>query len=162
MDKFSIQSGDNKYKLDCLWEIYRRRDAAFRYACFFCGGMLLYLTIMGVLQFNFMLAGRYPNLPPIAPVTFFVVPLVFIPAFFALLMKPAGTVLTILVFMVFTALYFLDKIYMLIPFTVAGAVFYLRQNAVFEGYFVLAEEEGFPEFSDFTFERKTDGVENDN
>jgi hypothetical protein len=152
MDKFSIQSGDNKYKLEVLNEIYRRRDAAFRFACFFCGGMLLYLTIMGMLQINFMLARRYPDLPPIAPVTFIIVPLVFIPALFALFMKPAGVVFTVVVFLIFSAIYFLEGFYILLPFTLFGAFVYLRQNAVFDAFAVIAEEDGFPEFSDFTFE----------
>jgi hypothetical protein len=154
MDKFSIQAGDNKYKLEVLNEVYRRRDGAFRFACLFCGGMLLYLTIMGMLQLNFTLARRFPDLPPVAPITFFIVPSVFIPALFALMMKPAGVVLTVVVFLIFSAIYFLEGFYILLPFTLFGAFVYLRQNAVFDAYADLSEEDGFPEFSDFSFEHK--------
>jgi hypothetical protein len=154
MDDFSIKAGDNKYKHEVLTEIYRRRDLAFRYSCFFCFGMLLYLSIMGILQFIFFLAGRNPGLPPFGTSTLLVAPLVFIPAIVSLFMKPQGIVITIVVFLIFSAIYFLRGYYIFLPFTLAGAFVYLQQSAVCDAYACISKLDGFPEFSDFTFEHK--------
>jgi hypothetical protein len=158
LDTFSVLSGDNKYKLEVLSEIYSRRDFAFRYACIYCAAMLVYCMVVGFLAFNMTLARRGIYFEAIVPqvgfATILPIFLVFIPAVGADFMKQAGVLLTVLVFMIFTGVYIVMGYYIFVPFTLFGAYVFLRQNAVLDLYAVLAEEDGFPEFSDFTFEHK--------
>jgi hypothetical protein len=158
MDRFSVLAADNKYKLEVLTEIYRRRDAAFRYACFFCLGMMAYCMVIGMLSFNMLLVNKTVYFSQTVPIVDFYtlapIALVFIPALFSDFMKQGGVLIAIIVFIIFTALYILKSYYVFIPFTVAGAVIYLRQNAVLDIYAVLENEDGFPQFSDFSFEHK--------
>jgi hypothetical protein len=155
MDRFSVLTADNKYKLEVLNEVYKRRDLAFRYACLFSLGMLIYCMVSGLLSFNLLLANKtfafYYYLPRVDIFIIAPILLVFFPALFALMMKQAGVLFTIIVFMIFTGIYILQGYYIFVPFTAIGAVIFLRQNAVLDIYEVLSEEEGFPDFSDFTF-----------
>jgi hypothetical protein len=159
LDRFSVISGDNKYKLEVLTEINKRRDFAFRYACLFCLGMLVYCMVMGFLSFNMLLTNRYywvvNHLPGVGFAVLAPIALVFIPAPAAVMMKQYGVLFVILIFMIFTALYIIWGYYFFIPFTVFGAYAYMRQNSVIDIYEALSEEDGFPDFSDFTFEHKT-------
>jgi hypothetical protein len=156
LDRFSVLSGDNKYKLEVLTEIHKRRDLAFRFACIFCVALLVYSMVMGLFSFNMLLANRrywYSGyLPPVGLAVLLPVPLVFIPALSAALMKQTGTLAVIIVFMGISAYYIIYGYYYFVPFTVFGAIVYLRQNAVIDIYEALSLEDGFPEFSDFTFE----------
>jgi hypothetical protein len=158
LDTFSVLSGDNKYKLEVLTEIYKRRDFAFRYACIYCVAMLVYCAVVGFLAFNMMMAKQSISFHSYFPQVDFsmILPifLVFFPALSADFMKQSGVLITILVFMIFTGVYILMHYYIFVPFTVFGAYVFLRQNAVLDIYAALSEEDGFPEFSDFTFEHK--------
>jgi hypothetical protein len=156
LDRFSVLTGDNKYKLEVLTEVYKRRDFAFRFACFFCVGLLVYSMVMGLLSFNMLLANRrvwyLSYLPPVGLAVLLPIVPVFIPSLSAVLMKQTGTLAVIIVFMGLTAYYIIYEFYLLVPFSVFGAIVYLRQNAVIDIYEALSEEDGFPEFSDFSFE----------
>jgi hypothetical protein len=158
LDTFSVMAGDNKYKLEVLSEIYRRRDTAFRYACIYCVAMLVYCMAVGFLSFNMMLVYHSfyfrAFVPQVGFATILPIFLVFFPGLAADFMKQAGVLITTLVFMIFTGVYIVMGYYIFIPFTVIGAYLFLRQNEVLDIYAVLSEEDGFPDFSDFTFEHK--------
>jgi hypothetical protein len=159
LDTFSVLSGDNKYKLEVLTEVYRRRDFAFRYACIYCAAMLIYCAVVGFLAFNMMMAKQMlyfrAYVPQVGFSTILPIFLVFFPAVAADFMKQSAVLLTTLVFLIFTGVYILMGYYIFVPFTAFGAYVFLRQNAVLDIYAALSEEDGFPEFSDFTFEHKS-------
>lgn len=137
-------------KQECMSEIDKRRQTAWKYSLFFCGGIMLYLMVYSIISAMYTLSAV--KLLPSPGTLLFLVPLiVFVPSFFAHSMHGGSIVLT-------AAAYMLAGLYVIVtgsfvnawtaPFAFAGAVIYFILSRTCDMYYALEKEEGFPEFCD--------------
>lgn len=137
-------------KQECMSEIDRRRQTAWKYSLFFCGGIMLYLMVYSIVSAMYTLSVM-KLLPSPGTLLFFVPLIVFVPSFFAHSMHGGSIVLTAVAYM-------LVGLYVIVtgsfvnawtaPFAFAGAVVYFILSRTCDMYYALEKEEGFPEFCD--------------
>lgn len=135
-------------KQDCMTEINKRREQAWKFSVFFCLGVMAFIMVYYLFSTVYTL--RFRGLLPNVSIVLFITPVfVFVPSFFAHFMNGKCVMWAFFAYVIsgFAAIITSSFINAWItPFALAGAVLYVRLSHCCDMYNALSKEEGFPEF----------------
>lgn len=135
-------------KRACMSEIERKRKTAWKYSCFFCLGLMIYICCYDLLSVMYSIKVM-EKVVQLNLFTYLIPVIIIVPSIFAHSMNGKWIVTVILAYM-FSAFGVIVTgewaNYAAAPFLIAGAVMYYRVSACCEMYNVLSKQEGFPEF----------------
>ena len=135
-------------KQDCMTEINKRREQAWKFSVFFCLGVMAFIMVYYLFSTVYTL--RFRGLLPNVSIVLFITPVfVFVPSFFAHFMNGKCVMWAFFAYVIsgFAAIITSSFINAWItPFALAGAVLYVRLSHCCDMYNSLSKEEGFPEF----------------
>lgn len=135
-------------KQDCMAEIDKRREQAWKFSVFFCLGVMAFIMVYYLFSTVYTL--RFRGLLPNVSIVLFITPVfVFVPSFFAHFMNGKCVMWAFFAYVIsgFAAIITSSFINAWItPFALAGAVLYVRLSHCCDMYNALSKEEGFPEF----------------
>lgn len=135
-------------KQDCMTEINKRREQAWKFSVFFCLGVMAFIMVYYLFSTVYTL--RFRGLLPNVSIVLFITPVfVFVPSFFAHFMNGKCVMWAFFAYVIsgFAAIVTSSFINAWItPFALAGAVLYVRLSHCCDMYNALSKEEGFPEF----------------
>lgn len=138
-------------KRECMSEIERRRKIAWKFSCFFCLGLMIYIFAYDLLSVMYSLSA-FKAVRQISGFMYLVPVIVMIPSFFAHSMNGNWVVAAVLAYMLSAFGVIVTGAWINVvaaPFAIVGAVFYWRLSGCCEMYEVLSKQEGFPEFYSF-------------
>ncbi|MDR0946993.1 MAG: hypothetical protein LBM87_04530 [Ruminococcus sp.] len=151
MDEFSIMNGDNRFRRECMIEIYKRRDLAAKFGVFFAAGVMIFICLNSLLGMFSVLSYQKNPLGDFEAWLIAVPPLVFIPSVMILYMKSAGLTLGMIVCLLIMGGFFLLGSYLIIPVAFVWLIILIRLSKVMSSYETLSETDGFPDFDDTEF-----------
>lgn len=135
-------------KQECMAEINKRREQAWKFSVFFCLGVMAFIMVYYLFSTVYTL--RFRGLLPNVSIVLFITPVfVFVPSFFAHFMNGKCVMWAFFAYVIsgFAAIITSSFINAWItPFALAGAVLYVRLSHCCDMYNALSKEEGFPEF----------------
>lgn len=135
-------------KQECMAEINKRRDQAWKFSVFFCLGVMAFIMVYYLVSTVYTL--RFNGLLPNVSIVLFITPaFVFIPSFFAHFMNGKCVMWAFFAYVIsgFAAIVTSSFINAwIVPFAFAGAVLYVRLSHCCDMYEALSKETGFPEF----------------
>lgn len=135
-------------KQECMAEINKRREQAWKFSVFFCLGVMAFIMVYYLFSTVYTL--RFRGLLPNVSIVLFITPVfVFVPSFFAHFMNGKCVMWAFFAYVIsgFAAIITSSFINAWItPFALAGAVLYVRLSHCCDMYNALSKEESFPEF----------------
>lgn len=147
-DPNEVKGMSVEQKQDCIAEIDRRRDYAWKYSVGFCLLVMLFMLIYSIISTVYTL--RFHGLLESVSVVMFVTPIfVFVPSFFAHFMNGKCVMWAFFAYAITgLAVIFTGSAVnaWAAPFAFVGAVMYARLSRCCDIYQALSKEEGFPEF----------------
>ena len=138
-------------KRECMSEIERRRKTAWRFSCFFCLGLMLYIFVYDLLSVIYSLSALR-TVGQISGFMYLIPIIIMLPSFFAHSMNGKWVLAAVLAYMLSAFGVIITAAWInaaAAPFLIVGAVFYYRLSNCCEMYEVLSKQEGFPEFYSF-------------
>lgn len=135
-------------KQDCMTEINKRREQAWKFSVFFCLGVMAFIMVYYLFSTVYTL--RFRGLLPNVSIVLFITPVfVFVPSFFAHFMNGKCVMWAFFAYVISGFAVIITSSFInawITPFALAGAVLYVRLSHCCDMYNALSKEEGFPEF----------------
>lgn len=135
-------------KQECMAEINKRREQAWKFSVFFCLGVMAFIMVYYLISTVYTL--RFQGLLPNVSIILFIVPVfIFVPSFFAHFMNGKCVMWAFFAYAVSGFAAIITSTFInawIAPFAFAGAVLYVRLSHCCDMYSALAKEEGFPDF----------------
>jgi hypothetical protein len=148
LDPTEIKGMTMRQKQECMAEIDKYREAAWKYSVCFCLLIMLFIMIYSLVSTMYTL--RFHGLlESISGIVIIVPVFVFVPSFFAHFMNSKCIMWAFFAYVIsgFAVIITSSLINAWVaPFAFAGAVFYVRLSRCCDMYAALSKEEGFPEF----------------
>lgn len=135
-------------KQDCMTEINKRREQAWKFSVFFCLGVMAFIMVYYLFSTVYTL--RFRGLLPNVSIVLFITPVfVFVPSFFAHFMNGKCVMWAFFAYVISSFAAIITSSFInawITPFAIVGAVLYVRLSHCCDMYNALSKEEGFPEF----------------
>lgn len=135
-------------KQECMTEINKRREQAWKFSLFFCLGVMAFIMVYYLISMVYTL--RFRGLLPNISIVLFIMPVfVFIPSFFAHFMNGKCIMWAFVAYVISCVAAIVTSSFInawTAPFAFAGAVLYVRLSRCCDMYEALSKEKEFPDF----------------